>query len=42
VVAFGPHVDDLALVRAGALGADRALPRSRFFKGIADLLPRRV
>jgi hypothetical protein len=32
VVAYGPHVDDLAMVRARALGADEAMPRSRFFR----------
>ncbi|MEX2323089.1 MAG: hypothetical protein WEA29_04890 [Acidimicrobiia bacterium] len=32
VVAFGPHVDDIAMVRARTLGADEAMPRSRFFR----------
>jgi hypothetical protein len=32
VVAYGPHVDDIAMVRAQALGADEAMPRSRFFR----------
>jgi hypothetical protein len=39
VIAFGPHVDDLAMVRARALGAADALARSRFFGAIPDLLP---
>jgi hypothetical protein len=39
VVAFGPHVDDLALARAGALGADDALARSRFFGRLGSLFP---
>lgn len=38
-VAFGPHVDDLGLVRARSLGAVDALPRSRFFRTLPDLLP---
>jgi len=32
VVAYGPHVDAAALADARAAGADRVLPRSRFFK----------
>ena len=39
MIAFGPHVDDLALARAKALGADEVLPRSRFFVRLADLFP---
>ena len=39
VVAYGPHVDDLALARAGTLGAADALPRSRFFHRLPDLFP---
>jgi hypothetical protein len=35
VVAFGPHVDDDALDRARADGADTVLPRSRFFADVA-------
>jgi hypothetical protein len=31
IVAFGPHVDDAALERGRATGADLVLPRSRFF-----------
>jgi hypothetical protein len=42
VIAFGPHVDDWALDRARSLGADQALPRSRFFRTLDTLLPRRV
>lgn len=38
VIAFGPHVDDLAMVRARSLGAAEALPRSRFFASVRDLL----
>ena len=41
-IAFGPHVDDMALVRAKSLGAAEALPRSRFFKRLPALLPKRV
>lgn len=40
VIAFGPHVDDLAMVRARSLGAADALPRSRFFLRLPDLLPK--
>ncbi len=32
IVAFGPHVDDALLARAGEDGADVVLPRSRFFR----------
>ena len=39
VVAFGPHVDDMAMVRARTLGASDAVPRSRFFRDIAGYLP---
>ena len=39
VIGFGPHVDDLAMVRARSLGAADALPRSRFFTTLAELLP---
>ena len=35
VVAFGPHVDDQAAAAARAAGADRVLPRSRFFRAPA-------
>jgi hypothetical protein len=38
VIAYGPHVDDLAMVRARSLGATEALPRSRFFTRLSDLL----
>jgi hypothetical protein len=39
VLAYGPHVDDFAMVRARSLGADDALPRSRFFKDPAAMFP---
>jgi len=39
VVAFGPHVDDLAMTRARSLGADDAIPRSRFFGSLASQFP---
>lgn len=39
VVAYGPHVDDHALVRARALGAAAAEPRSRLFRNPAAYLP---
>lgn len=39
VVAFGPHVDDLAMARARSLGADDAIPRSRFFGSLASQFP---
>lgn len=42
VYGFGPHVDDLAMVRARSLGAADAMPRSRFFARIGDLLPEPV
>ncbi len=32
IVAFGSHVDEAVLATAGADGADRVLPRSRFFR----------
>ena len=38
VVAFGPHVDEEALSRARSLGAAQALPRSRFFRRLPELL----
>ncbi len=41
-VAFGPHVDDVALVRARSLGADDALARSVFFRRLPELLPARA
>ncbi len=41
-LAFGPHVDDFALSRAVALGAADALPRSRFFRRLPELLPERA
>jgi hypothetical protein len=39
VTGYGPHVDDLAMIRARLLGATDALARSRFFTSIRDLLP---
>lgn len=39
VVAYGPHVDDVAMVRARSLGATTVLPRSRFFHDIAQYFP---
>ena len=41
-IAFGPHVDDAAMTRAGELGAAEVLPRSRFFRRLPDLLPKEV
>ncbi len=41
-IAFGPHVDDVALVRARSLGAAEALPRSVFFRRLPHLLPVRT
>ncbi len=41
-ITFGPHVDDIALVRSQSLGATDALPRSRFFKRLPDLLPKQA
>jgi hypothetical protein len=38
VIAYGPHVDDHALVRAKALGAAVAEPRSRMFRNPAEHL----
>jgi hypothetical protein len=40
VIAFGPHVDDLAMVRARSLGAREAMPRSRFFRDPGAFLPK--
>ncbi len=39
VVAYGPHVDDVAMVRARSLGATTVLPRSRFFHDIGQYFP---
>ena len=39
VIGYGPHVDDLAMVRARTLGAADALPRSAFFRSLEGLLP---
>jgi hypothetical protein len=38
IVAFGPHVDTGALEQAAADGADRVLPRSKFFQDPAGAL----
>lgn len=38
-IAYGPHVDDLAMAAAGALGAAEVLSRSRFFKRLPGLFP---
>ena len=42
VIAYGPHVDDFALARAGSLGATEVLTRSRLFARLTDRLPRIV
>ena len=42
VIGFGPHVDDMAMVRARTLGAADALPRSVFFRSLGRLLPTQV
>jgi len=42
VIGYGPHVDDMALVRARALGAADAMPRSVFFRNLESLLPKPV
>jgi hypothetical protein len=39
VIAYGPHVDELAMVRARALGAADALPRSQFFEDPGNHFP---
>ncbi|MEX1207816.1 MAG: hypothetical protein WEE36_04300 [Acidimicrobiia bacterium] len=39
VIAFGPHVDDMAMARARSLGAHDALPRSRFFRDLGAWFP---
>lgn len=38
IVAFGPHVDTAVLDRADRDGADRVLPRSKFFQDPAAAL----
>lgn len=38
IIAFGPHVDGAALEGARAAGIAEVLPRSRFFRDVADLL----
>ncbi len=42
VIGYGPHVDDLSMVRARSLGASDAVARSRFFSSIPEWLPRIV
>jgi hypothetical protein len=37
-VGFGSHVDDVVLQAAAAAGCDEVLPRSRFFRRVAELL----
>lgn len=37
VVGFGSHVDDELLAAASAAGCDEVLPRSRFFRRVAEL-----
>ena len=39
-VAYGPHVDDVAMMRARSLGADEVHARSRFFRQLSSSLPR--
>jgi hypothetical protein len=39
VIAFGPHVDDMAMARARSLGAHDALPRSRLFRDLGVWFP---
>lgn len=41
-IAYGPHVDDVAMVRARSLGAEDAVARSRFFASIGSYLPQRT
>ena len=38
LVAFGSHVDEATLEAARAAGADRVLPRSRFFRDPAEAM----
>jgi hypothetical protein len=39
VIAYGPHVDDLAMARARSLGATVAEPRSRILRDPSAYLP---
>lgn len=39
-IGFGSHVDDELLAAARAAGCGEVLPRSRFFRHLADLLAR--
>jgi hypothetical protein len=38
-VVYGPHVDDMAMAAARALGAAEVLPRSRFFARLPSMFP---
>jgi hypothetical protein len=38
IIAFGPHVDDVALDAGREAGIDDVMPRSQFFRRIAELL----
>jgi predicted short-subunit dehydrogenase-like oxidoreductase (DUF2520 family) len=38
VVGFAPHVDGDLLAAAGAAGCNDVLPRSQFFRRVADIL----
>lgn len=38
IVAFGPHIDTDLLETARSAGCDQVLPRSAFFRVLADLL----
>jgi hypothetical protein len=39
-VAYGPHVDDVAMARARSLGATDVVPRSKLFTRLRDWLPK--
>ncbi len=41
-IAYGPHVDDIAMARARSLGARDVVPRSRLFRKLVDWLPRPI
>jgi len=38
-VVYGPHVDDMAMAAARALGAAEVVPRSRFFARLPSMFP---
>lgn len=40
IVAYGPHVDEVAFDRARLLGVQTILPRSQFFKAVSEHLPK--